>query len=377
MTNASKQPAAPRHTDIAIIGGGIAGAAAGFFLARAGAAVLLIEAEAVPGYHTTGRSAAFFAESYGGPAVQPLSTASKAFLLTPPRGFAEAPLVTPRGAAHLYAAGQEGEAEARATALRAGGCDQVDLVPAHALGLDFLAPGRFAGALVDPDCLDMNVAALHQGFLRGMKASGGALRCGAGVAAIDRVTAGWRLRLADGAQIRVDLIVNAAGAWADDVARLAGAAPIGLTPLRRTIAVFEADRRLPADAPVILDLAESFYFKPEGAGVLTSPADETPAMATDVQPEELDIATGAARVEAATILHLRRLTAKWAGLRTFSPDRRPVIGFDPAMPGLFWSAGQGGWGIQTAPAWGDTVAAMILDQSPPVDPARFTPKRFA
>lgn len=372
MTDVCATAAAP--LDVAVIGGGMAGAAAGYFLARGGARVTLIEAEDQPGYHTTGRSAAFYAESYGGAAVLPLTRASRDFLVAPPDGFAEVPLVRSRGALHLFRPAQAGEAQRRADALAA-------LAPAihltEALPDQVLATGRFAGAIADPDCQDMDVAALHAGFLKGMARGGGHLRCGAGLVSAERQAGRWQLTLADGSRVASDWLVNAAGAWADQVAKAAGAQPAGLIPARRTIAVFAAQGpAIPADLPLILDFEERFYFKPEGAGLLTSPADETPVAPSDVQPDAEDIALAAARVEEASRWRLTRLLHKWAGLRCFVPDRLPLIGPDPEVPGFYWSAGQGGWGIQTAPAWGQAVAADLLGGDPPADLGCYRPSRL-
>ncbi len=370
--------------DIAIIGAGIGGASAAAFLAPH-AQVAILEAEATPGYHTTGRSAAFFAESYGGPAIRPLTIASRAFYLTPPDGFADHPLVGPRGALHVFAPGDEA---------RAGGIAEDfarDIAGVRLLARDellarvpVLRPERVAGAVLDPECRDMDVAAIHQGFLRRAKASGARLLVDARVAGLERTGRRWRVRLADGREVAAAAVVDAAGAWADEVARLAGLAPLGLRPLRRTIVVFRpAHAAVDPGWPLVIDIDESFYFKPETGRILASPADETPSPPCDAQPEEIDIATIVDRLERWTMLDVPRIENRWAGLRTFAPDRVPVVGPDPRAAGFFWCAGQGGYGIQTAPAMGRLTAAEVLGREPPaeltaagVDPRRYRPARL-
>lgn len=361
-----------RHTDIAIIGGGIGGASVGYFLGQAGATVTVLEAEGQCGYHTTGRSAAFYAESYGGPFIAPLTSASKDFLLTPPDGFADTALVGPRGAVYLFQAGERRRAERNAAALQAV-VPSIHMADMDDLDLDYIAPDRFAGAMVDPDCLDLDVAAIHQGFLAGIKRAGGAVLCNAHVDYLARDGGRWHISLKDGQSIVADMVVNAAGAWSTNLAKMADARPIRIVPKRRTIAVLEADRTLPSNAPLVLDLDETFYFRPEGDGILLSPADATPMPACDVQPEELDVAVAVDRWERASNLKCRKMRRRWAGLRSFAADSLPVIGFDEQAPGFFWSAGQGGWGIQTAPAWGRLAADLILGETPALDSAAYSP----
>ncbi|MBK5911252.1 hypothetical protein CCR85_07065 [Rhodothalassium salexigens] len=372
-------------TDILVIGGGIAGASAAYYLADAGARVTVVESEALPGYHTTGRSAAFFAESYGGPSVLPLTSASRGFFEQPPAGFSDAPLVHDRGALHVFTEDQVDRAQARLADL-AGAVSGVDMIDAAEVRrrVPVVALDGLAGAIDDPDCWDMDVAALHQGFLGGLRARGGAVRVKAPVEALDRVRGVWRARVG-GETVEAAQVVNAAGAWGDRVAELAGVRPVGLIPCRRTIIVFNpAQATVEPHWPLVFDLAESFYFRPESGGVLASPADETAMPAGDVQPEELDVAIIADRIQRATTLDVPSIRQRWAGLRTFAPDRAPVIGFDPDRPGFFWSVGQAGWGIQTAPAWGRLVADLVLTGAVSDELAAFgvradayTPRRFA
>ena len=370
--------------DVAVIGAGIAGASAAAFLAPH-ARVLVLEAESQPGYHTTGRSAAFLAESYGAPLVRPLTRASKHFYLSPPPGFADVPLSHPRGA--LYVFDEAGRAKAEADAEEfARDIPEVRLIDAQrACALvPVLRPERVAGGVLDPECRDLDVAAIHQGFLRRARAGGAQLVADARVATLDRAAGHWRIRLADGREIRAGRVVNAAGAWVDEVARAAGLAPLGFQPLRRTIVIF-APRMVAVDPrwPVVIEIHEDFYFKPETGRILASPADETPSPPCDAQPEDVDVAIAVDRIQRWTQLDVPRIANKWAGLRTFAPDRVPVVGADPRAPGFYWCAGQGGYGIQTAWAMGRLTAAVVLEEALPsalveagVKPENYAPDRF-
>lgn len=350
------------RADIVIVGAGIAGAS---LAARIGvaASVVLIEAESQPGYHSTGRSAAFFAETYGGPAVQPLSTASRDFFLAPPEGFADAPLTHDRGAMHIATPADLGMLEAMDRDFAASG---VALQPLDRAGMlaraPLLGPQWVAGRL-ELGCRDIDVAALHGAFLAQARRDGGR----------------WRIETGAG-PIEADLLVNAAGAWADDVAALAGARPLGLSPFRRTMVQLIVDPPAPSTLPVVMDVAGGFYFRPETGGRLwLSPHDEIPQPPGDAAPEEIDIAIAIDRFEQATAgWPVKRVERRWAGLRTFAPDRVPVYGFDPEVPGLFWCAGQGGFGIQTAPAASALAAALLLGRADeaPVDPRPYAPGRF-
>ena len=360
--------------DVAIIGAGIAGASLAWFLRqRSGGRlrVALIEAEDSAGYHTTGRSAAFWVESYGGPAIVPLSRASRAFLDAPPPGFAAEPLLSPRPALHLAPPDDANALPLLAAELDASGVDWQRLGPAEILGIaPMLRPEWAREALYEPDCHDIDVAALHQGFLRGAT-----LLRGARVTGMARRGGRWMLATTAGA-ITATTVVNAAGAWADGVAALAGARPLGLQPMRRTMAVLTLDPPPPASLPVVFDAAGRFYFKPDGPRLWLSPHDETPDVAHDVRPDELDLATVIDRFERAVTSRVVRLEHSWAGLRTFAPDRVPVYGWDAAVPGFFWCAGQGGIGIQTAPAAGDLAAALLLGEQPRVEAGAYLAGRF-
>lgn len=361
--------------DIAIIGAGIAGAGVAAFAAPH-ARVLLLEAEDTPGYHTTGRSAAFWVPSYGGPGVLPLTLASRAFFDAPPSGFAAAPLLGPRGCLHLAPPGDP-QALATLAADFAARDVLVEALDAAAIAARFpyIRPDWGRSALYEADSYDIDVAALHAGFISLARRAGATLVTSAAVETLTRAPDGWHLATRAG-DFAARVVVNAAGAWADDVARLAGATPLGLRPLRRTIAVVATDPPLPADAPLVIDAAGSFYFKPDAGRVWVSPHDETPDCARDAAPEELDVAIAVARFESSAIPRVRRVERSWAGLRTFTPDSIPAFGFDPVAPGFFWCAGQGGVGIQTAPAAAALCAALALGRAPALDPSPYDPRRF-
>jgi D-arginine dehydrogenase len=352
--------------DVLIIGAGIAGASLAASL-PAGLRVALIEREAQPGYHSTGRSAALFSQIYGPAPVRALSRASRAFLFDPPPDFTATRLVAPRGALYIARPDQRASFETMAALPDvAAGARIVDVAEASRLS-PLLRDGYVGQALFEEAARDIDVNALHQGYLRRFRARGGELRLDNGVSALERARSLWRVRTAAG-DMESPILVNAAGAWADHVGAMAGAAPIGLTPRRRTVVRVEGggEPHVVASAMTI-DIDEAFYFKPDAGLLLLSPADEAAVDACDAQPEEIDVAVAIDRVERATTLTVRRVRAKWAGLRSFVEDRRPVVGFDPALPGFFWLAGQGGYGIQTAPAMGRLAAALIRGEAAPND----------
>ncbi|HEY2179851.1 MAG TPA: FAD-binding oxidoreductase [Caulobacteraceae bacterium] len=371
--------------DFLIVGGGIAGASIGAELA-AHASVTIVEQESAAGYHTSGRSAAMYILSYGDPAVRRLTAASRDFFHAPPPGFADYPLLTPRGCLTIARAEQKGELAALAASLEALGAsfDTLDSDQARKLVPPLHAEAA-AAALYEPESFDIDVGALHQGYLRLARARGASLRLDAGVSALEaRPGGGWRAQLADGESLEASVVVNAAGAWADTLAALAGAAPKGLTPKRRTAILIDPPQGVAIDAwPNVIDVAEQFYFKPQSGLILASPADETPSPPLDAAPEELDIAICVERIQAAADIPVRRVARAWAGLRTFAPDLTPVIGYDPHTDGFFWCAGQGGYGMQTAPAAARLGAALALMQDVPADlaghgvkAADYSPARF-
>ena len=375
--------------DVAVVGAGIAGASLAYFAAPH-ARVLLLERETQPGMHSTGRSAAMFMESYGSPQVRALTRASRPFLEQPPAGFCSTPLLSPRGARYIASVAQRGELQALYSNLLQDGCPAQWLEGAAArLLVPVLMPEACDSAVLDPAAADLDVHALHQSFLRGARSKGAQLRCSAEVLSLQRVgarsgvdgadsgAAHWLLHTRSG-PVHARWVVNAAGAWADELAARAGVAGIGLEPRRRSAFVFDglvdadaAARAQMADMalwPCVASVDETFYFKPEAGLLLGSPANAEPVPPHDVMPEELDIATGIARIEAATSLRIRRPRRSWAGLRSFVPDGNLVAGFDtapgtafdPAVPGFFWLAAQGGYGIQTSAAMGACAAALLL-----------------
>lgn len=363
----------PTHPDFIVLGGGAAGASCAAALAPHGR-VLLIEREASYGYHATGRSAALFSEYFGGEAVRSLTAASRDFFEAPPAGFAGVPLLTPRGVVALasqddvdqgrFDAALHGAAQARLPPVEISLAQAVALCPV-------LAPQAYARALHRPAVMDIDVDALHQGLLRQIRARGGVTLADVAVQAIERQAGGWHVRTGAGA-FWAPCLVNAAGAWADEVAALAGVAPIGLLPKRRTAALVDLPAAAIARRPLehwamVTDIADTYYFKPESGRLLVCPCDETVTPPTDAQPEEIDVATAIARLEEVTTLRVTRVTHKWAGLRSFVADGVPVLGQAPDAPGFFWAAALGGYGIQTAPAAGRALAALVVHGRLPAD----------
>ena len=372
-----------READFLIVGGGIAGASAGAWLAREGR-VLILEREPQPGYHTTGRSAALYTEHYGNAPVRALTRASGRFLKEPPAGFAEHPILSPRRMLFIARPDQMDRLDAAEEEMRAGGGRPRRLEWSEARSLvPILAPGYGAGALLDPQAMDIDVHALLQGFLRAFRSAGGALVGDAEVIGLQRAGGAWHARTRE-AIFAAPVLINAAGAWADAVAGLAGLPPLGITPLRRSIVTIDAPPGIDVAAwPMLNDVEEQFYVKPDAGRLLLSPAEETPSHPCDAQPEELDLAVAVDRLERATTLKVTRLLGRWAGLRCFAPDRTPVVGFDPRAEGFFWLAGQGGYGIQTSPALGSLTAALVRGGSLPdevmaegVAQAQLAPARF-
>lgn len=358
------------HYDVAVIGGGMAGAALAANLAGS-CKVLVLERESHPGYHATGRSAALFSAIYGSAAIRALSRASRAFLFDPPARFCDTPLLTPRGVLYIAHAGQVAELQAFAALPDvAAGTRMVSVDDALALS-PCLRPGYVAAALYEQDACDMDVHGLHQGYLRALRAQGGRLLCDAPVSALRRAAAGWQITSGAGT-FSAGTIVNAAGAWVDQVAQLAGAAPIGIMPLKRSACIAELPSGItvglsPERWPLTIDIGEAFYFKPDAGCLLISPADETPSPPCDAWADDIDIATAIERIGRASTLEIRRVRNSWAGLRSFVADRNPVVGFDAQVPGFFWLAALGGYGIQTAPAVGRLGAALLQGRPVPDD----------
>jgi D-arginine dehydrogenase len=362
-----------RAADVAIVGAGMAGASLAAEIAPH-RSVLLLEAEAQPGYHSTGRSAAFWSETYGGPLIQPLTTASESFLRD--RG-----LLKPRGAIHV--ADEAGEP---ALAMKAAefADSPVSLQEMDRPVLERRIPGlrkEWRAGLYEPSCADIDVAGLHAAYLAAARAEGVVLVTNARLRAAGLKQGRWHLETAAG-ELTADVLVNAAGAWADEVAAIAGEAALGIQPYRRTIVQLRVDPPAPPHLPLVVDALSRFYFKPEAGGRLwLSPHDETPCPACDCAPEEYDVALAVDRLQRVVDWRVERVEHSWAGLRSFARDRLPVYGFAPGGRGFFWCAGQGGFGIQTAPAAAKLAASLLLGSEPEpvvaaIDPAPYLPGRF-
>lgn len=350
----------PVH-DVAIVGAGIAGASLAWRLS-AHARVLLLERESQPGQHSTGRSAAMFMETYGSPQVRALTRASRAFYGAPPAGFCDTPILSPRGVFYVGWQGQQAALDALHAELavtggpvhRVSAADVLQRVPV-------LRAAGLLDAVGEPDAMDIDVHALHQGYLRGVKRQGGALWCDAELQRADTAAGAWSVTLADGRTARARTLVNAAGAWADEVAARCGALPLGLQPKRRSAFTFAPPAGVDARHwPTVADVGEAWYFKPDAGQLIGSPANADPVPPHDVVPEELDIATGIAGIEAATTMTIRRPSRTWAGLRTFASDGDLVIGWDARRTAFFWLAGQGGYGIQSAAGAAELAATLWL-----------------
>lgn len=352
--------------DYIIVGAGIAGASTGYWLAAHGR-VLVLERESQPGYHSTGRSAALYTAAYGTPQVRALTLASRAFFDHPPSGFAEHPLLTPRGEMTVDFNGDPTELQRQYLSAKA--CvPEFELLDADqaCARLPVLRRDRVHGALYDPSASDIDTDALHQGYLRGIRRQQGEVRSDCEVRRVERDAQGlWQVHTNHG-NFSAPVLINAAGAWADHIGMLAGARPLGLQPKRRAAFIFAAPEGVDCRHwPMLVSLDESFYMKPDAGMLLGSPANADPVEPHDVQPEELDIALGIYQIEEATTLRIRRPTRTWAGLRSFVADGDLVAGFDPQVPGLFWVAGQGGYGIQTSPAMGQASAALVRGEALP------------
>jgi D-arginine dehydrogenase len=359
--------------DIAIIGAGMAGASIAAELAPH-ARVVLLEAEDMPGYHTTGRSAAFWEECYGGPKVVPLTLASGDYLR-------ENEFLSPRGALYLARAGEE---EAVGQFMRRFDGTGVTIRQLDPPSLARRVPGLRDGwslAVSEPACADIDVAGLHQHYLTKANGYGVKLRTRARVAGASKDGEAWRLSFGNAGELCARVLVNAAGAWADEIATTVGAKPLGIQPLRRTVVQLRTDPAPPVDLPLVLDLEGNFYFKPENGRLWLSPHDETPTPACDAAPEELDVALAIDRFEKVVDWKVEAVERKWAGLRSFAPDRLPVYGFDTSCENFFWFAGQGGFGIQTAPAAAHLASQLLLGlprdrMTEVLDAGLYSPARF-
>ncbi len=368
-------------TDFVVVGGGIAGVSAAAALAPHGK-VTLVEMEGSLAFHTTGRSAALFVANYGGQGSRPLAHASLPFLEDPPQGAADGPLLSDRGALwiagpdqieHLHSIAEEGAGSGAGSVLVE--TDEVlRLVPK-------LRRDEVAGGLYEPSARDIDVAALHQAFVRSARRHDAEIRPSSQVTGLTRTDRGWRVNTTDG-ELDTRTVVNAAGAWGDLVAGLAGIAPVGLRPMRRTAFMVPGDDSYIV-WPMVVDVDHGFYFRPDGSQLLCSLAEENPDEPGDPQPRMEDVALAIERINRATTLGIRAVNSQWTGLRTFAPDGELVIGEEPTAPGFFWLVGQGGTGIMTSPAYGTLLAALVLGTPVPshlvdagVDPAVTSPGRF-
>jgi D-arginine dehydrogenase len=369
--------------DFLVIGGGIAGLSAAWRLARHGRVVVL-EREGATGCHASGRSATYYHFGIGHRPVRLLTRASGAFFADPPAGFTDVPLATPAPALMVVRAGQDVLFEANLLEMAAitgsaheiGRAEMLARVPVLRLGGEGITRG-----LLDPAAARLDSHALMSGCLRGLRQRGGQVVTDAGVQRIDHVGATWRVQTAQGL-FEAPVLVNAAGAWADEIAGQAGVAPLGLSPLKRTIISFDPPPGVDVRSwPLVRSLANEFYFLPETGRLLASPADETPSAPCDAQPDEYEIALAAWQIEQVTTMRVRQVLHKWAGLRTFTADRVPVAGFAIDAPGFFWLAGQGGYGLQTAPALAAATESLLCGAPWPdgleLDAEALSPRRLA
>lgn len=371
-------------SDFLVIGGGIAGVSAAYELAQHGSVVVL-EQESTPGYHTTGRSAAISSLNFISPAIQALTVISREFLSNPPECFGEYPLTSFRQSLWVT---QHHQLEAHEL-MRQEAIDRKYKV--SELSADevvrrcpVIRRGRVAKGLLEEDTLDLDVHGMLHGYIRGLRARGGTLVLNAEVESISKDGDLWKVQVHDKEYLS-PVLVNAGGAWGDVIAKKAGVAPLRLRPLRRTVFTFEAPSGVAANSwPFVYDTAEEFYFKLENGIILASAFDEIESVPCDARPEEFDIAVAIDKILTATTLDIRSLKNKWAGLRTFAPDREMVVGEDASAPGFYWVAGHGGIGLMTAPGVAQALASLIVNKELPhslssigVTKETLSPSRFA
>jgi D-arginine dehydrogenase len=368
-------------TDFVVVGGGIAGVSAAAFLSVHGS-VSLFEAESSLAYHTSGRSAAMLVENYGSDGARPLVKAARPFLENPPEGSVDAPLLSHRAVIWVAEEGGMPVLEQRAAdAINRGAHCEV-FAPEQVLDhVPVMDPHWLRGGLYEPSGADIDVAALHQAFVRIARSNEAQIHVDAPVRSVERTDSGWRVET-DGHRVKAGALINAAGAWGDRIATLAGVGPLGLQPMRRTAFMVPGSEES-SRWPMVVEANEQFYFRPDGVQFLCSLAEEEPSEPMDARPRMEDVALAIERINEATTFEIRTVNSQWAGLRTFAPDRDLVIGEDPTAPGFYWLVGQGGIGIQTSPAYGALLASLVVGTSLPdgfadvgVDPERTSPARF-
>jgi D-arginine dehydrogenase len=367
--------------DIAIIGGGIAGLSLAYFLSGQ-RSVVVLEQESALGYHSTGRSAAEFVLRYNSSEVCKLAAISRQFFDLSPEGFTDIPLLHPRGGITIANAKKAERLHAQFEAERRY-APLMPLTAEEAIArVPFLDPAYVEAAYFDPEFWDIEVESLLQGYVKGARRAGTEIITGAGVTDSRDDGGLWQIETRNGPVI-ARTIVNASGGWADSIATLAGVRPLGIVPHRRTAVLLDLPGIDPSAMPEVAELDEEFYFKPDAFRLLVSPADETPCEPGDVQPEEIDVAWAVHHFETASTIKVNRVAKSWAGMRSFTRDRLPAIGFDPGHPRFFWLAGQGGYGILSSPALGALAAAMLTETEIPegyreqgLDPKVFSPNRF-
>jgi D-arginine dehydrogenase len=365
--------------DFLVVGAGIAGVSVAAHLAETHK-VVLVDMEERAGYHATSRSAASYEPNYGPPPMLAFTRASDHFFKNPPAGFADAPLLTPRPSLFFEAEGQAHHT----TELLRHAVDLEEISTAQALTFfPILKPDYAKRSFLDAQTADIDVDLLHRGYLKLFRARGGTTVLKAPLQSTVRKASLWSVQCGT-AEFTATTIINASGAWGDEVARNCGAKTLGLQPKRRSIGVVP----MPADVdflnwPMVIDVGETWYAKPQSGKLMISSADATNVDPHDAYADDMAIAEGVDRLMAATTLNVERLDHSWAGLRTFAPDGNPVIGFDPSTDGFFWLVGQGGYGIQSCPALSTTAAAMALQKPIPNDiislglnPDHILPDRF-
>ncbi|MGR3659730.1 MAG: NAD(P)/FAD-dependent oxidoreductase [Paracoccaceae bacterium] len=366
------------ETDIIVIGAGIAGASIAAMLSET-EDVIILDMERRAGFHTTGRSAALFTENYGTPAIKLFTRASRHFFENPPDGFCAHPLLTPRGIIYLARADQLDRLQefrkANPDVVELTGSDLHDRIP-------YLKKDQIIAGLLEADAADIDVNELHAGYLRQAKNNGAELLCDQAVLSLDYENSVWRVGTAK-MQLKAAVIINAAGAWADEIASLAGVAPAELRPLKRTAAVVQFDKPIPRDMYFLNDIDENWYCKPEGSNLFLSPEDALPSPPCDAWADDMDVASVIENITEVLDLEPVKVESSWAGLRTFAPDNEFVIGYAKDADGFFWLAGQGGYGIQTAPAVAAFSASLVRGMPVPdtlarpgLEAACFSPGRF-